>query len=94
MLGGTRRIVGSAEFLFPVPGAAQDKSLRLAVFLDGGQVFGASEKISLGELRYATGLALSWNSPFGPLRISMAQPVNAKATDRVQRLQFTFGTGF
>ncbi len=94
VLGGTRRIVANAELLFPVPGAAQDKSLRLAVFLDGGQVFGAGEKIALGDLRYATGLALSWNSPFGPLRLSIAQPLNATVTDRVQRLQFTFGTGF
>jgi outer membrane protein insertion porin family len=94
VLGGTRRVVGQAEILFPVPGAAQDKSLRLAVFLDGGQVFGSSQKIALGDLRYATGLALSWNSPFGPLRLSIAQPLNNTATDRVQRLQFTFGTGF
>ncbi len=94
VLGGTRRIVGQAELLFPVPGAAQEKSLRLAVFLDGGQVFGANEKIALGDVRYATGLSLSWSSPFGPLRVSIAQPLNATVTDRVQRLQFTFGTGF
>jgi len=94
VLGGNRRVIGQAEILFPVPGAAQDKSLRLAAFLDGGQVFGADQKIALGDLRYATGLALSWNSPFGPLRLSFAQPLNATAQDRVQRLQFTFGTGF
>lgn len=94
VLGGTRRVVGQAELLFPVPGAAQDKSLRLAVFLDGGQVFGAGQKVSLGDVRYSTGLALSWNSPFGPLRLSIAQPLNSTVTDRVQRLQFTFGTGF
>jgi outer membrane protein insertion porin family len=57
-------------------------------------VFGADQKVSLGDLRYSTGLALSWNSPFGPLRLSLAQPLNDKVTDRVQRLQFTFGTGF
>lgn len=94
VLGGTRRIVGQAELLFPVPGAGQDKSLRLAVFLDGGQVFGAGQKVSLGDVRYSTGVALSWNSPFGPLRLSIAQPLNSTVTDRVQRLQFTFGTGF
>ncbi len=94
VLGGTRRVVGQAELLFPVPGAAQDKSLRLAVFVDGGQVFGAGQKISLGDVRYSTGVALSWNSPFGPLRLSIAQPLNSTVTDRVQRLQFTFGTGF
>ena len=94
VLGGTRRVVGQAEILFPVPGAAQDKSLRLAVFLDGGQVFGVEQKIAMGDLRYSTGLALSWNSPFGPLRLSIAQPLNSTVRDRVQRLQFTFGTGF
>ncbi len=94
VLGGTRRLVGQAELLFPVPGAAQDKSLRLAVFLDGGQVFGANQKVGLGDLRYSSGVALAWNSPFGPFRISFAQPLNATPQDRVQRLQFTFGTGF
>lgn len=94
VLGGTRRLVGQGELLFPVPGAGQDKSLRLAAFVDGGQVFAAGQSIDLGELRYSTGLALTWSSPFGPLRLSFAQPINRTATDRVQRLQFTFGTGF
>ena len=94
VLGGTRRLVGQAELLFPVPGAGQDKSLRLAAFVDGGQVFTAGQSIDFAALRYSTGLALTWSSPFGPLRLSMAQPLNRTATDRVQRLQFTFGTGF
>ena len=94
-LGGTRKMVGNAEVLFPVPGATQDKSLRLAAFLDAGQVFGATEKWSLADLRYSTGVALSWTSPFGPLKLSLAQPLNEKkGIDRVQRLQFTFGTTF
>jgi len=94
VIGGTRKLVGQAEFLFPVPGAAQDKSLRLAVFLDGGQVFGDGQKVTLGDMRFSTGIALAWNSPFGPLKLSIAQPLNDTATDRTQRLQFTFGTGF
>ena len=93
-LGGTRKMVGSAEVLFPIPGAQQDKSLRLAAFLDAGQVFGVGEKFSLSDLRYAAGLALAWTSPFGPLKLSLAQPLNDKhGVDRVQTLQFTFGTG-
>lgn len=94
-LGGNRRIVGSAEILFPVPGADQDKSLRLGTFIDGGQVYGREERFSLGELRYSAGIALSWSSPFGPLRISLGYPLNEKkGIDRVQRLQLTIGTGF
>ncbi|HEX9184852.1 MAG TPA: outer membrane protein assembly factor BamA [Burkholderiales bacterium] len=94
-LGGSRRIVGNIELLFPVPGADQDKSLRLAAFIDGGQVYAESQKVSLSDLRFSAGIALFWSSPFGPLRISLAEPLNEeKGVDRVQRLQLTFGTGF
>jgi outer membrane protein insertion porin family len=93
-LGGTRRLVGNAEFLFPVPGTGVDRSMRLAVFLDGGQVFGADENVRLSELRYATGLAFSWNSPMGPLRLSYGRPLNNKPGDSVQHFQFQFGQTF
>jgi outer membrane protein insertion porin family len=93
-LGGNRRLVASAEILFPVPGADQDKSLRMAAFIDGGQVYGRDEKVSLSELRFSAGIALSWASPFGPLRISLGNPLNEKkGIDRAQRLQLTIGTG-
>jgi outer membrane protein insertion porin family len=91
-LGGNRKLTGGTEILFPVPGAQQDKSLRLSWFIDGGNVF--IDRIDLSELRYSTGIAFAWSSPFGPLRLSFAQPLNAKSTDHVQRLQFTFGTTF
>jgi outer membrane protein insertion porin family len=94
-LGGTRRVVGNLELLFPMPGAAQDNSLRLAAFIDAGQVYAAGAPLDLGELRYSAGLALSWASPLGPLRLSYGSPLNErKGFDRVQRLQFRFGTTF
>ena len=95
VLGGTRRISGSAEVLFPMPGAQQDKSLRLAAFIDAGQVYAADQKVALGDLRYSAGIGLAWNSPFGPLKLSFAQPLNTKkGIDRVERLQFSFGSSF
>jgi outer membrane protein insertion porin family len=95
VLGGTRKITGSAEVLFPVPGAANEKSLRLAAFVDTGQVYGAGENLSLSGLRYSAGLGIAWTSPFGPLRVSFAEPLNEKkGFDKVQRLQFTFGSSF
>jgi outer membrane protein insertion porin family len=90
--GGNRKFTGTAEILFPMPGAEQDRSLRLAGFVDGGQVY--VDKIELSELRYSAGIALFWSSPMGPLRLSWAYPLNAKDADRKQQLQFTFGTGF
>jgi outer membrane protein insertion porin family len=93
-IGGRTKVVVGAEFLFPMPGATREQSLRLAAFLDGGQVYGQGQKVELGELRYSAGIALSWLSPFGPLRLSVGHPLNPKPGDEVQRLQFTFGTGF
>ncbi|HKQ27363.1 MAG TPA: outer membrane protein assembly factor BamA [Burkholderiales bacterium] len=92
--GGNTKFAGAAEFLFPMPGATREQSLRLAAFIDAGQVYGEGTKFDLSELRYSAGLALQWLSPFGPLRLSIANPLNKKDEDQVQRLQFTFGTGF
>jgi outer membrane protein insertion porin family len=93
-LGGDRKVNGSFEFHFPMPGATREQALRLAAFVDFGQVYGAGQKIDLGQLRYSAGLALNWSSPFGPLRLSFGQPLNDKPGDSVQRLQFTFGNVF
>ncbi len=94
ILGGNRRIVGNAEWLFPMPGMAADRSVRLGAFVDGGQVFAPGDKIALSGLRYAAGLSLAWNSPVGPLKFSVAKPLNAKSNDNIQRLQFTLGQVF
>lgn len=93
-LGGTREITGSVGVLFPVPGASKDQSLRLTAFVDGGQVFGQGQKLTLSALRFSAGVGLDWSSPMGPLRLSYAVPLNAKPEDNLQRLQFTFGYGF
>jgi outer membrane protein insertion porin family len=93
-VGGTRRVVGTVEMMFPFPGLGADKSVRLGVFVDGGMVFGKDEKFDLGEFRYASGLALSWHSPIGPLKFSLAQPLNKKDGDKTEVFQFQMGTVF
>ncbi len=94
LLGGTTRLIGNAELLFPVPGMGQDKSLRMSAFVDAGNVWGYDTKFSMGSLRYSTGVALSWNSPMGPLKFSFANPLNKKPEDKLQRLQFQMGSVF
>ncbi len=93
-LGGNKRLIGNAELLFPVPGMGRDKSMRLSGFVDAGNVWGYDSKFSLGSMRYSAGLALSWNSPMGPLKFSYANPFNKKADDKTQRLQFQMGSVF
>jgi outer membrane protein insertion porin family len=90
-LGGSRRAIFNAEFLFPFPGLANDKSVRMSVFADAGMI---SDTFEGTALRSSVGLAVMWISPLGPLKISAAQPLNDKPTDRVQRFQFTFGAAF
>lgn len=93
-LGGNRRLVGNVEVLFPFPGMKNDKSLRLSAFVDGGTVFGKEDKISFGDMRYSTGLAVSWQSPMGPMKFSIAAPLNSKETDKLERFQFILGSSF
>jgi outer membrane protein insertion porin family len=93
-LGGNRKVNGSAELLFPMPGSGQDRSMRLGTFLDAGQVYGSTQKLALSQLRAAAGLSFAWNSPVGPMKISVAWPLNAKPGDDIQRVQFTLGYVF
>lgn len=92
-IGGERRVTGSAELFFPMPGFGLDRSVRLSTFVDGGQVYGPGQS-TFSDLRYAAGVSLFWQSPFGPLRVSYAMPINSGPNDRVQRAQFTFGQSF
>jgi outer membrane protein insertion porin family len=93
-LGGNRKVNGSAELLFPVPGTTLDRSMRLGTFIDGGQVYGPSDKVDLTQLRYSYGLSFAWNSPVGPMKFSMAWPVHERPGDDLQRFQFTLGYAF
>jgi outer membrane protein insertion porin family len=93
-LGGTRKTNVSAELLFPFPGTGKDRSMRLGTFVDGGQVYGEGEKVTLNTWRYSAGFAFAWNSPIGPMKFSLAWPLNEKDGDRLQRFQFQLGTIF
>lgn len=98
--GGTKRVVGNAELFFPMPGMKDDQSVRMSVFADAGSTWGPDDyqgryaNFNFKDLRYSTGVALSWISPVGPLKFSLAKPLNAKPDDRTQVFQFTLGTVF
>ena len=95
-IGGSARLIMNAELQMPFPGTGVDRSLRWFTFFDAGQVFSPEngEKINLSDLRYSTGLGLSWISPVGPLKLSLGYPMNPQSYDRTQRFQFQLGTGF
>ena len=100
-LGGQSMAVASVEYYFPMPGLEKDKSVRLSVFTDAGLVSGTpgptpppTSAFDFGEIRYSVGLGLSWFSPVGPIKISVAKALNAKPEDKTQAFQFSLGTVF
>ena len=97
-LGGTRRAIFNAELSMPVPGvgAAYEKSLRFGPFFDAGQVYADSISGTNdgGAVRMSAGIAAIWVSPFGPLKFSIAQPLNSEKDDELQRFQFQMGQAF
>ncbi|BCX87859.1 outer membrane protein insertion porin family [Methylomarinovum tepidoasis] len=92
--GGNVKLVGGAELFFPVPFLSEEFSsaFRMGVFFDAGNVF--KDSLKPGDLRYSAGISAQWLSPFGPLEVSLAQPLNAKSQDDEQVFQFSFGAGF
>lgn len=90
-IGGSKKLVGNVELLFPFPGLPNDKSVRLSAFVDAGLI---GESYAFTDTRVGVGLAVLWVSPFGPIKISAAQPFRAKDNDQKQRFQFTFGQQF
>ena len=92
--GGSSKLVGSAELYFPVPFIEDSKNMRLGAFMDAGNVFPNDDAFNVGDLRYAAGLSGKWLSPFGAIKVSVAQALNASGDDETQVFQFQFGSGF
>ncbi|GHT91084.1 outer membrane protein assembly factor BamA [Betaproteobacteria bacterium] len=93
-LGGNRKAVGNVEVLWGLPG--YDKSLRMGWFLDAGQAYNKGKKHRNYDdsIRMSTGLSLSWISPIGPLKFSIANPLNDKKGDDTETFQFQMGSTF
>ncbi len=93
-LGGNRRVIANAELFFPMPGSGKGKSVRLSTFADAGAVYGEGQLTGTAGLRYSAGVAFTWISPIGPLKLSYGVPLNSQVDDKVQNLQFMLGTIF
>ena len=90
--GGKHSAFASAELFFPPPGLKNVKSFRLSTFLEGGGVF--KNDFDGDVMRFSAGVGALWLSPFGPLTISYAKPLNEGTNDEVSTLQFGMGGAF
>jgi outer membrane protein insertion porin family len=78
----------STEVTFPI---LEGLGIRGVVFLDAGNSFRLRDSITLDGLQAAYGAGIRWRSPFGPLRIEFARPMNPRPDD--QGVDFVFGAG-
>ncbi len=100
--GGNTKMVGSVELLISPPvGGDLEKTLRFGIFFDAGNVWQTESNdlvyptgFNLDELRYSTGVSVSWLSPIGALSISLGYPLNPQPQDEKQIFQFGVGQTF
>lgn len=101
--GGNTLVTASAGLVIPHQWIANIPSVRAQLFVDAGQVYDLRNKnhpfiSSLSRnpngLRYSAGISVTWISPLAPLVFSYGVPINEKATDKIKKFAFTFGTVF
>ena len=96
-LGGDSMLAFSEELRAIVHG-----NLGAVVFLDGGNVWADSLGFNLGDLRYAIGPGLRYQTPIGPIRFDFGwqlNPINGLAVNgepqtRRWRVHFSIGQAF
>lgn len=99
-IGGNLLLEGSLEFIFPMPFVKDNRQFRTLFFLDGGNVFNTDRTdeegydLSADNLRFSTGIALSWITGIGPLSFSLSKALNDKDGDDTQAFQFSLGQPF
>jgi len=93
-VGGTKRVQGNVELFMPVPFIKDTQQFRLSAFLDGGGLYADQPSVESDGLRFSAGLGVTWVSPFGPLKLVFAKPLNAQPGDNTETLQFQLGQQF
>ena len=100
-LGGNIMWAQSTELQFPLP-VSPDLGITGFAFVDVGSTYGipSSEVAADGPAydssapRVGTGVGVAWNTPFGLINLSIAQPVVKQKDDQIQQFRVSFGTRF
>ncbi len=96
-LGGNEYYVGTVELKFPL-GLPEELGVSGAVFTDAGSLWHTNDTgptvFDSNALRVSVGTSVLWSSPFGPIRIDLADAVLKQKPDRTQIINFSFGTRF
>ncbi len=100
--GGNLLVEAGAEIIFPMPFIKDGRQFRPVVFLDAGNVFQTKcfdfsvncFGFDLNEIRYSTGISLTWLAGLGPMTFSYAFVFNDSPVDRIEQFQFELGRTF
>jgi len=102
-LGGRVLWTQSTEMHFPLP-VSPDLGISGFAFVDVGSLYGAKELsnsagvpqpiVNNASPRVGAGVGVSWNTPFGLINLSIAQPVVKQKDDQIQQFRVSFGTRF
>jgi len=100
-LGGQFYYTGTTELSYPLPFVSKEVGLLGKAFFDVGslwgvqpQSYGYASVLNSQLMRASTGVGIQWISPFGPIRIDYAIPLQYEAWDKQQAVRFSFGTRF
>jgi len=96
-LGGNIYYVISPQLNFPL-GLPDDLGFSGEAFVDAGSLWDVQESGANVDdntsLRVSAGVGVAWTSPFGPIRVDLAQAILKDKYDSTQIFQFNFGTKF
>ncbi len=91
-LGGALKTTGTIEAIFPT--LFDTDQTRLSAFIDFGNVYRNASEFEFREYRASIGVSLQWQAPVGPIVLNLSHPFLKDRDDRIERLQFSFGTQF
>ncbi len=97
-LGGRLLWTQSTEMHFPLP-VSPDLGISGFAFVDVGSLSQAREVdnnpiVDSSAPRVGTGVGVSWNTPFGLINLSLAEPIVKQKDDQIQQFRVSFGTRF
>ncbi len=102
-LGGNVLWTQSTEMHFPLP-VSPDLQISGFAFVDVGALSQVKTVPAYGPVnspiydsgapRVGAGIGVSWNTPFGLINLSLAQPVVKQKDDQIQQFRVSFGTRF
>ena len=97
-LGGNYFAVAQFDAEFPL-GLPNEFGITGGVFYDIGSVWGVDQAIGFVQSesfkpRQTIGISLFWNSPFGPLRINLSEPIQKEDGDITRQFDVQVRTDF